>query len=860
MPKTGGKEQFIKMTYETFLKEKERVANLPVQEQKAFYAKILEEEQQESSIRLQAYFQYAVLFYYEGDFRKAREIMEPFAISYQSYEYIPEMIPCFNLMGVASQCEGEYVLSRYFYTLALKVIREHNEAHYYAYEYNNISLTYIVQENYETAFQYIQLAEKYLPLSDKKMGSYIYLNKSDIYSHLGRMEEAVQAFEKSIKEYDGFNFLPDDTLICGVALFYKLGDKAKYKEYIGRILDKLEVMYASEFIDACRVVFECSLDDGDYDLVERVTEKMDRYMRTHPNENRVGLKVEQLKYTYAKKTGDLEAELRSLEKKNHYYELIVSAMEEQRASSMDEYLETHRHLQEAVQNEMQANRAKTRFLTNMSHDICTPMNAIVGITNLMEHALYRPEKLENYLSKIQLSSRHMLGLINDLLDMNKIESGTAQLHAEPMKLADQITQIQDIIRPQTMEKCQDFQIHTYRICHENLIADGIRLRQILLNVLSNAVKYTPEGGQIRFDIEESTGDTPERARYRFTVTDTGIGMDEELLSHIFDPFIRGEDSAVNKIQGTGLGMAITKNIVDLMGGTIEIHSEVGKGSRVEIILEFDIDREEDTKMEPLKLLLLSKDTVLAEDLTAAEQTKPVSVMCVSDENEACRALEHYPADVVLFGISFCASALVNDLRRRTGSTALFLALDEAGISRSSRQCEKIGLSGKITWPFFFSKVEAEVNRIRSGTGEMTGESVLAGMHFLCAEDNELNAEILTASLEIAGASCTVCEDGAELVETFASVKPGDFDAILMDIQMPNMDGYEATRRIRAGENPLGKTIPIIAMTANAFVEDVNNSLAAGMNAHLSKPIDMAVLESTMRRMKNLRAEEDGGND
>ena len=846
------------MNYETFLKEKERVADLPVQEQKAFYAKVLEEEQQESSVRLQAYFQYAVLFYYEGDFRKAREILEAFAISYQSYEYIPEMIPCFNLMGVASQCEGEYVLSRYFYTLALKVIRKHNEIRYYAYEYNNIALTYIAEEDYETAFQYIQQAEKYLPLSDAKMGAYIFLNKSDIYSHLGRMEEAVQAFEESIKEHDGFEFLPDDTLICGVSLFYRIGNQAKYKKYIERLLDKLEEMHASEFIDACHVVFGCSLDSGDYRLIERVFAKMDRYMSEHPNENRVGLKVEQMKYTYAKKTGDFEAELEALERKNHYYELIVAAMEQQKASSMDEYLETHRHLQEAVQNEMQANRAKTRFLTNMSHDIRTPMNAIVGITNLMEHSLNHPEKLENYLSKIQFSSRHMLGLINDLLDMNKIESGTTQLHTEPMKLAEQIAQIQDIIRPQTIEKCQNFEIYTCHVCHENLIADAIRLRQILLNVLSNAVKYTPDGGGIRFDIEESAGSAQERVQYRFTITDTGIGMDEELLSHIFDPFIRGEDSAVNKIQGTGLGMSITKNIVDLMGGTIQIHSEVGKGSRVEIVLEFDIDKKEDAKMEPLKLLLLSTDMAVAADLTAAAQIKPVSIVCVTTAKEACHTLKTYHADAVLFDVSFCESAAVTALRQKTGLTVPFLALDNAKISRSSEQCKKNGLSGKITWPFFFSNVEAEINRIRSSAGEARGESVLRGMRFLCAEDNELNAEILSASLEIAGASCTICDDGAEIVEIFQSVKPADYDAVLMDIQMPNMDGYEAARRIRAGKNPLGKTIPIIAMTANAFVEDVNNSFAAGMDAHISKPIDMAVLESTIRRLKKLR-KEDGGN-
>ena len=849
------------MNYDTFLKEKERIANLPVQEQKEFYARILEEEQQESSIRLQAYFQYAVLFYYEGNFRKAREILEPFAISYQSYEYIPEMISCFNLMGVASQCEGEYVLSRYFYTLALKIVEEHKASHYYAYEYNNISLTYIAEQNYDTAYQYILLAEKWLPLSDEKMGSYIYLNKSDIYNHLGNLEGAVDAFETSIREYKGMKYLPDDTLICGVFLFYHLGDKEKYTEYINKVMDKLEDMYASEFIDACKVVFDCSLDTENYALVEKVIKKMDNYMLTHPHENRVGLKTEGLKYIYAKKIGDCEAELTALEKKNKYYEQIVLTLEQQRATSIEEYLVTHKHLQEAMQNEMQANRAKTKFLSNMSHDIRTPMNAIMGITNLMEHALYNPEKMDNYLSKLQLSSKHMLGLINDLLDMNKIESGVYHLNEEPTKLADQIIQIYDIIRTQAAEKGQDFQIHTRHICHENVLADGIRLRQIMLNVLSNAVKYTPEGGHIRFDIEEIKSENPGRAGYLFVVSDTGMGMEPELLEHIFDPFIRGEDSVVNKIQGTGLGMTITKSIVELMGGTIHVDSKVNQGSRITVKLEFTIDQEEDGRMEALKVLLLSQDEELLEDLSEAVRKKPIALTCTAKPEMAVQLLQKHPVDVVVLSSLFCQESIVEELRRNNGFRPVFLALEDPHGSMNVKQLRKEKINGKISWPFFFTNLEKEINHIRSNnTDDAAAESVLNGMRFLCAEDNELNADILKATLEIAGAGCKIYTDGQQIVKAFESVKPGEYDGILMDIQMPNMDGHEAARMIRESKNPLGKTIPIIAMTANAFTEDVNASLACGMNAHISKPIDMALLERTIRRLKSQEENYNGKND
>ena len=726
------------MNYDTFLKEKERVAKLSEQEQKAFYGKILEEEKEPTSVRLLAYFNYAVLFYYEGNFKKAIEIMEQFIISYQSYDYIPEMISCFNVAGVACQCEGDYILSRYFYTVALRVCRQHDAVHFYAYEYNNISLTYIAQKNYVRALEYIKLAEEWLPHSDRKMGAFIFLNRSDIYTHMGMFDKALCDYEKCIEEYDARDELPDDTIICGITLYYAMGDMTKCEEYVKRVIDRLEDMHASEFIDACKVIFDCSLKSEKYDFVDIVIDKMDRYMKEHEDENKVGVQIEELKYNYAKKMNDHMAMIEALEKKNYYYGRIVNFLEEHRVISMDEYLETHRHLQQAVQNERLANRAKTQFLANMSHDLRTPMNAIVGFTSLMEHSLDDNEKLREYLSKIEFSSRYMLGLINDLLDMSRIENGEVHLNREPLSLEDQMRQVEDVIRTQAEKKRQHFEMDISKIKHDRLVADAVRLRQIMLNVLTNAVKYTSDGGDIRFYVEESeTGDSY-RAKFCFTVTDTGIGMEQEIIDHIFDPFMRGKESVINKIQGTGLGLAIVKNIVDMMDGNISVDSSPGEGTRVTVILRLDIDRG------------------------------------AQDQNQS--------------------------------------------------------------------------DRVKSK------ESILEGKHFLCAEDNELNAEILEALLQISGASCTIYPDGEQLVNSFeemaANEKEQKFDAILMDIQMPNMNGYEAARRIRQGGSKLGKSIPIIAMTANAFADDINNSLAAGMNAHISKPISMEVLGMTMEKVIN----------
>ena len=389
---------------------------------------------------------------------------------------------------------------------------------------------------------------------------------------------------------------------------------------------------------------------------------------------------------------------------------------------------------EALQSAERASKAKTDFLSNMSHDIRTPMNAIIGITTLMKNELHQPEKLAEHLGKLESSGQLLLGIINDILDMSRIESGKTTLNVEKMNLPQQISQLDSIIRQQAGQRRQSFTVNTL-VQHENVLADPNRLNQVLMNILSNAVKYTPTGGHIRLEVEELPRNE-HYARYRFVVQDDGIGMSEEFQKHIFEPFERERTSTVSKVQGTGLGMAITKSVVDLMGGSISVESATGKGTRFEVVLEFPIDAEADHAQQVQAL---------------PEETEETSPLC--------------------------------------------------------------------------------------------------GMKFLCAEDNALNAEILQMLLETRGASCTICSNGQEIVDAFASVKPGDYDMILMDVQMPVMDGLEATRRIRSGENPLGRTIPILAMTANAFLEDMQKSREAGMDEHLSKPVDISALEKTVKRFR-----------
>ena len=507
-------------------------------------------------------------------------------------------------------------------------------------------------------------------------------------------------------------------------------------------------------------------------------------------------------------------------------------------------------LAHAVREAENASQAKTDFLANMSHDIRTPMNAIVGITSLMEHEAGVSDKLHDYIEKVQLSSRHLLGLINDILDMSRIESNEVKLNEEHVSFAEQIGQIDSIIRAQTNEHHQNFHIRVNQVVHEYLICDGVRLRQIFLNLLSNAVKYTPNGGDIVLDLAEVPCEVPGHAKFIYTVTDNGYGMTQEFVQHIFEPFTRAENSVTNKVQGTGLGMAITKNIVDLMGGEIHVTSEIGKGSRFEVVVTLTIDSQADHEVGVDKVLLVSEDERLVSNVKAAMSESQVQLYVVSSEEEAEGWLTQENTDVVLLAGCLKNKNLwgtVRIFREKAKNAVLIFCVDDAQEADVRDMLAESSLDGIIPRPFFLSNLALAIARTRTSTvSETENESILNGMHFLCAEDNELNAEILNEILEMYGASCTIYPDGEEIVQAFQNVKPGEYDAILMDVQMPKMNGLEAARAIRNGSNPLGKTIPVIAMTANAFSEDVQHCIGAGMDAHIAKPIDIAVLEKTLR--------------
>ncbi len=501
-----------------------------------------------------------------------------------------------------------------------------------------------------------------------------------------------------------------------------------------------------------------------------------------------------------------------------------------------------------------ATTAKSQFLANMSHDIRTPMNAIMGVTHLMEHETDNPARLRYYIRKLQSSGRHMLGLINDILDMSKIETGEVQLNCEPIKLAEQVGQVESIIRPQSNEKGQALTIRVYEVTHEYLIGDSIRIRQIFLNLLTNAVKYTPSGGSILFEIRELPCEEPNCATLRTSVIDNGHGMSADFLTHIFEPFTRETSTLTNKVQGTGLGMSITKSLVDLMGGTIAVESELEKGSHFDVTLTLPIDTEAMRAPHIQSVLLIADEKTLVTNVKASLRETSVGLRVAASLDEAIALLREEPADAILLSGYLATEGLADTvrlLRSAARGEVLVFCCDYAHRASVRDVLIDSDVDGLIARPFFFENLVLAVKHSREeGTSsEREGRlSALNGRRFLCAEDNALNAEILEAMLALHGASCTIYPDGAALVDAFASVKPGDYDAILMDMQMPNMNGVEATRVLRSGENPLGKTIPIIAMTANAFISDVEECLDAGMDAHLAKPLDINAMERVLQEL------------
>lgn len=519
-------------------------------------------------------------------------------------------------------------------------------------------------------------------------------------------------------------------------------------------------------------------------------------------------------------------------------------------------------LKDARQKAVESSKAKSEFLANMSHDIRTPMNAIVGMTAIATAHIDDQKQVQNCLRKITLSSKHLLGLINDVLDMSKIESGKLTLTTEQISLKEVVEGIVNIMQPQVKAKRQTFDIHVENILTENIWCDGVRLNQVLLNLLSNSTKYTPEGGAIQLSLSEEKSPKGENyIRIHVKVKDNGIGMSSDFLKRIYEPYSRADGVRVSKTQGTGLGMAITKYIVDAMEGSLNITSELDKGTEVSLTFDFEkaVEQEMDMVLPSWNMLVVDDDELLCR--TAIDTLKAIGINAdwvLSGEKAIELVTQHHQKrddyqiillDWKLPGMN--GIQVAKEIRRNLGDEVSILLISAYDWSEFEAEAREAGISGFISKPLFKSTLYHALRQYMDAETEndqtLNHNNDLSGRRILLAEDNELNWEVAKELLSDLGVELDWAEDGQICLDKFQRSPEGYYDAILMDIRMPHMTGYEATKAIRGLNHPNALSVPIIAMSADAFSDDIQHCLECGMNAHIAKPIDVIELTRILKR-------------
>ena len=601
-----------------------------------------------------------------------------------------------------------------------------------------------------------------------------------------------------------------------------------------------------------------------YNVMSASVENIEELTKYSASEAEDGIVVDQLQMKNVKNQSEYWYRLgiNPTESKSTRYVMMLSDRTKERDMRAD--------LESALEIAKSANEAKSNFLSNMSHDIRTPMNAIIGFATLCAKDADNPVKVREYIRKISFSSNHLLSLINDILDMSKIESGKSALHVAEFSLPELLEELNSIIISQVQSKKQKFEVRTKGILPEHVYGDKLRLNQVIINLLSNAVKYTPAGGEITLTVEALEETVRNHAHLRFSVKDNGLGMSEEFVKVIFEPFSRETTDAKREIQGTGLGMAITKQIVDLMGGTIIVNSKRGEGS--EFIVEIELAKvvqKHDTsnkfwkEHDIRKMLVVDDEEDVCIEVKELMSDTGVEVEYVTSGQQAIDKVKAMKEGKVKYDIVLLDWKMpemdgleaAKHIRELVHDELPIMVLTSYNFEEIEEDAEKSGIHVFLQKPFFVSSFRNAVASLHNESEEeeqveedSKDEFSMEGLNILAAEDNPINAEILEELLDIEGATCTIAENGQVAVETFEKSEPGTYNLIFMDVQMPVMNGHQAAKAIRESSHPDAKKIPIIAMTANAFDDDKKMAYDAGMNAHVAKPINMDLVKKTVEKV------------
>ena len=524
----------------------------------------------------------------------------------------------------------------------------------------------------------------------------------------------------------------------------------------------------------------------------------------------------------------------------------------------------NKRLQIAAREAESANRAKTDFLSTMSHDIRTPMNAIIGLTTIAEKNLGDVESTEESLRKISLASNHLLTLINDILDISKVESGKLKLSPLTFSLEETVENLVTVSQPMIKEKNIEFSFHINKIEKEYLYTDQLRLNQIYINILSNAIKYTEPGGRVSVDLHQEKSDKPGCIRLIYIVADTGIGMSPEFMANMYQPFSRQIDSRVNSIQGTGLGLAITKQMVELLDGTIECQSELGKGTTFTVVLDIPEanKQREEMQLDSIDILIVDDDETMLETTVDTLESLGASAEQARNGLEALGMIEHrhlagkgYNVIMIDWKMpEIDGLETIRRIRSEIDADVPILLMSAYDWSDIEDKAKEAGANGFVSKPLFRSALYNKINNLIGKETESSGPeddySDLQGLHLLVAEDNDINWEIISTILSMYGITTDRAENGRICVDMMRAAEEGSYELIFMDVQMPEMNGLDATRAIRGLENPWAASIPIIAMTADAFSENVTKCMEAGMNGHIAKPVDIKLVIKEIRRIKD----------
>ena len=523
----------------------------------------------------------------------------------------------------------------------------------------------------------------------------------------------------------------------------------------------------------------------------------------------------------------------------------------------------NKKLQSTAKEARSASKAKTDFLSTMSHDIRTPMNAIIGLTTITEKNLGDEKLVSENLRKINLASNHLLTLINDILDISKVESGKLNFTPQSFSIVETVENLMNLSQPMIKEKNIDFSFHISRFDKEYLFADQLRLNQIYINLLSNAIKYTEAGGKVSVDMMEEESEKEGCVKLSFRVADTGIGMSPEFLANLYQPFSRQTDSRVNKIQGTGLGLAITKQMVDLMHGTIDCQSEQGKGTTFTVVLDLPIAEHQraEMKLENMDVLIVDDDEVLLETAVDTMKSLGLNTEQASGGLEALGMIKHRESEGKLYDVVIIDLKMpdidgietIRRIREEIKSNVPILLISAYSWSDVEEEAKQAGVSGFLSKPLFRSTLYDKISEILGTQKESVEQehdySDLEGMNILVAEDNDINWEIISTLLSMYGINTERAENGRIALEKVIEAKEGAYSLVFMDIQMPEMNGLDATRAIRKLENKWAANLPIVAMTADAFSENVTECLQAGMQGHIAKPIDIKLVIKVIQKIK-----------